>query len=155
MKYVFIIVFFSIILSGCGNSSSGNNQGDQKLELGLILRDAFTQESNSFVQGENIEFFLVATNNSSNTITLNFIDTQQYDFYISSSTNTEIWRWSADKVFGDALTELVIQAGDSIEISEIWDQSLPGGGTIAIGSYSAAGSLLDQSQEVQFGFTIQ
>lgn len=152
MNY-FLVLLLSLVLVSCGGSSDSDN--DQQLETKLILRDSFRQESDSFIQGENIEFLLTVTNNSSDPLTLNFLDGQQYDFYINSSIDTEVWRWSADKAFTQALTELVIQAGESIEISQVWNQTLAGGGVISIGNYFAFGSLLDQSPEAEFNFSIQ
>ena len=86
---------------------------------------------------------------------MNFSDGQQYDFYITSLSGTEVWRWSSDKAFIQALTQLVIPAQGSVVIKQTWDQTLFAGGNLAIGSYTAFGSLLERSPTAQFSFTIQ
>ena len=94
------------------------------------------------------------TNNSNEAVTLHFNSGQQYDFYITSTPDTEVWGWSGGKGFTQALTELVIPGGESVEVSKIWNQKLSGDKVISSGSYTAFGSFLDQSPEAQFGFTI-
>jgi len=148
------ILLFPLLLASCKQSE--NSEIDAlKLQTSLILRDEFSQESDDYVQGENIEFYISLTNITNNEVRLNFNDGQQYDFYISSSNNTEIWRWSDNKGFTLALTELVIPAGETIVVSEIWNQVIAGGDEIPIGSYTAYGSFLEQSPEAKFSFSIQ
>ena len=149
------ILLFSFLLVSCGGSSDSDDSNNSQLQVSLILRDIFDQESDSFIQGEEIELFLEITYNGSETVTLNFNSGQQYDFYILSSEETELWRWSDGKGFTQALTELVIPAGETFAVTEVWDQTLPGDEIIAIGSYTVFGSFLDQSPEAEFSFTIQ
>jgi hypothetical protein len=68
---------------------------------------------------------------------------------------TEIWRWSDERAFTQASTELVIQAGETVQVSALWDQSLIGGGIVSMGDYIAYGSLVEQSPEANYQFSIQ
>jgi len=152
-KYI-LIVCSSFLISGCYDSTNSELEA-LKLQSHLMLRDNFSQQADSFIQGESIEFFLTLTNTSNKEIRLNFNDGQQYDFYINSSPDTEVWRWSDDKGFTLALTNLTLQVGETAVVSQIWDQTLAGGDSIPTGSYVAYGSFLDQTLEAQFSFTIQ
>jgi len=98
---------------------------------------------------------LEITNNGSETVRLNFNSGQQFDFYILGPEEIELWRWSDDKAFTEALTELVLPAGGSFLVAEVWEQSLPEGGIMPIGSYTVFGSFLNQSPETEFNFRIQ
>ena len=151
MHKIIKILLLSIFIVSCRNSDSG----DTTLQVNLILRDTFSQESSSFIQGEAIEFFLTATNTTNKPITLTFGSAQQYDFYITSTLGTEVWRWSADKVFAAVITQLIIPAQSTVEATETWDQTLMAGGNIPIGNYTAFGSFKDQSPIAQFSFSVQ
>lgn len=126
-----------------------------ELDAQLLLKDRFEQNSNTFVQGEDITFFLSVTNNGTGDALLNFSNSQQFDFYIQSSSGTETWRWSEDKTFTTALTELPIAIGETVEISQVWDQTLSEGENIPVGNYTAFGSLLDYTSKVENDLTIQ
>ncbi len=148
------ILLFPLLLTSCKESEKSETE-ESILQTTFILRDVFNQESDSYVQGENIEFYLTLTNISNKEVRLIFGDSQQYDFYINSILNTEVWRWSDDKVFTTALTELVIQAEETIVINDVWDQTLAGGDGIPTGNYTAYGSFFEHTTEAKFDFTIQ
>jgi len=152
MKYLMVVLS---LLSGCGASSSNSSEASLQLEQNFNLKDTFSQQSNNFLQGENIELFLVLTNHSANAVTLTFSSGQQYDFYIKSSIDAEVWRWSENKVFTLDTTELTLRAGESVEVSEIWNQEFSGSDMAAVGSYSAFGLFLGQPETLQFDFIIQ
>lgn len=143
-----VLLLLPFILTGCEDE-------DSRLEVTLILRDKFAQESDSFTQGESIEFFLTVSNNSDNAVILNFSSGLQYDFYIKSSSNVEVWRWSDGKVFTQAQTEITVPAHDTVHVSETWNQELAGGENIAIGRYTASGSFPDKTARADFYFAIQ
>lgn len=157
VKLLFIVSLFSIF-SGCGGSGSAGNDiienGDQ-LQVNLVLQDSFEQEADTFLQGEEIKFILNVFNPTNEAITLNFNDTQQFDFVVTSSTGEEQWRWSSDKGFNQVLTTLTIAAQETIQISGVWDQLLSNDENIDVGSYTASGSLLDKSPVAEFDFLIQ
>lgn len=153
MKFIFGI-FCLVALIGCGGSSNSEPSNPQ-IEATLILIDTFSQESQNFSQGEDIEFLLTLTNSSTASVTLDFNSGQQYDFYINSPDGVNVWRWSDEGVFIQALTTLTIGAGESLEVRQVWNQVLPDGETISIGDYSAFGLLLGQSPSEAFNFSIQ
>lgn len=171
MNSVVKILAFSFLLSGClGSGGSGdaatansNNVRTSQLETEepgplettLVLRDKFGQTSDSFVQGEDIEFVLMVKNNTNEPITMHFNDGQQYDFYVLSSSDAEVWRWSARQGFIQVLTTLTVSPVAPIQASYVWNQGLIGGGALPIGDYTAVGSFLDQSPEARSSFTIQ
>jgi len=80
------ILFLLIIIPGCSNSD------DSPIQVNLVLRNTFSQESNSFIQGEAIGILLTTTNTTNEPITLNFTSSQQYDFCIETTSGAEVWR---------------------------------------------------------------
>ena len=152
-RYLLVVALLPFLLIGCGGSN--NDSQDPLLQTRLVLQDVFSQESNRFAQGETITLSLTLTNYSDEAVTLNFTSGQQYDFYVVSNQGAEIWRWSGDRAFTDALTELLVPGKESIEVEVIWDQTLLIEQQLPIGDYIAFGSFLDQSPVAEVGFTIQ
>ncbi len=126
-----------------------------QLEVQLVLKDRFGQQVSTFVQGEEISFILTLTNNGSGNALLNYSDSQQYDFYIESSSEIIIWRWSDGRGFTQALTELTIAAEETVEVSQVWDQKLSNDENIPAGIYTAIGSFLEHTSEATSDFAIQ
>jgi hypothetical protein len=149
MIRIYCVLILCTSLVGCGgNSSSTSNQqnSDSRLEVRLVLKDKFGQTSDLFTQSEDIEFSLTLTNTSSEPITLKFSSGHQFDFYVYSTNDEIVWRWSEGMAFITAESpEFEIPAGGSIDANMTWDQTLLGGGTIPVGSYSAAGAFVGLS----------
>ena len=158
MRKCFQTLLFLLFFSGI---TSCGDFGDAELQVNLILKDVFDQEANTFTQGESIEFLLTISNPSYKAVTLNFASSKQYDFIVTTPSGLEMWRWSDTTGFLHVNTELVIPAQETITVSVVWNQILfdgntyPDGDNIAIGSYTASGSLLDQSPIAEYDFTIQ
>jgi len=117
--------------------SSNNNGARLQLGRNFNIRDTFSQEPNNFIQSENIELFLVLTNHSADAVTLTFSNGQQYDFYIKSSIDIEVWRWSENKAF-------------TLDTTELIDSEMA-----SAGSYFVFGLFLDQPETLQFDLIIQ
>ena len=149
MRSFITALLSSLILSAC------TSQQTSPINSTLILRDIFSQESSSFVQGENIEFYLTATNSSESAVTVDFTSSQQYDFTVESTNGSKIWRRSDGKVFAPSLSSITFQPGESKIFSVTWNQILSNAHNIAIGSYVAKGSLLNNSSISEYNFEIQ
>ena len=158
MRKIICIILVSLV--GCSDPDTtadtdlATDPVSPPLTSTLILRDNFSQESNTYTQGESIEYSLSVANNTNSDIILNFGSSRQFDFYIQSA-GTELWRSSDGLFFTFALTSLTIPANSSVIINEVWDQSFSNGSNIPIGGYSAFGSLLNQSPTDQYDFNIQ
>lgn len=126
-----------------------------ELEVELVLKDQFNQATHLFLQGEPITFTMTITNNSSVDSMITFPTSQQFDFHITDLAGNDIWRWSDDLAFAYAFTDISILAGESIEITETWDQQLSDTTTIANGEYIVLGSLLEQSETATSNLTIE
>jgi len=153
-------LLLSLFLIACSNTTTTTTAADDDgdngpLTVKLSLRDNFEQESTGFMQGETIEFLLEVTNTTSDAITLSFTSGNQYEFTVNTLDGQTLWNSSADVAFIQAFTEVIIQAGDTHEVTETWDQSFLGGGGLTIGDYVAVGSMLDQSPAAEFAFSIQ
>lgn len=68
---------------------------------------------------DGIKMGLTIVNNSGQPITINHSSGQKYDFVLLDSERNALYRWSADKAFIAALTTTVIEAGATLEFTEL------------------------------------
>lgn len=69
-----------------------------------------------FAGSLNLE--LVIANNTKNAVTISHTSGQKYDFTLLDADKKEIYRWSAGRMFTEALAETVIQPGESVTFTE-------------------------------------
>jgi len=107
-----------LLLSGC------NNDVDNGLITSVNMRDKFNQTADTFTPGEDetINMTLSIKNDSTSEKTLNFSSGYQYDFVIKDEKQTEIWRWSTDRSFTQALTSILIGPSDIQTVTYTWNQ---------------------------------
>lgn len=92
--------------------------------------------------GSDVRLTLHITNTSDQPLELRFSSGQTHDFAVTDSTGRELWRWSADRLFTQALQTRVVGAGQSVNYEERWN---PGGAT---GELTAIGELTSSSHPV-------
>ena len=91
---------------------------------------------------------LTVTNPSAAPATIDFSSGQHCDFTVSdASTEAQLWRWSADMLFTQALSAETIPAHGTLVYSAQWKPPGPG-------SYVAAGSLVSRSHRADATATV-
>jgi hypothetical protein len=109
-------------------------------------------------QGEPVTLRLVLHNRSGAPQRLRFPSARSYDIRIAESSGREIWRWSQGRMFAQALTEVMGEAGGSHEYRVSWSQTTSEGGTAPPGLYEVEGWIPALGAEVRsrpLAFTIQ
>lgn len=84
---------------------------------------------------EAVAFTLQVTNTSSAPVTLTFPSGQSYDFQVMRG-DEEVWQWSTDQVFTQAVREMVVPPGQTLRYEAVWTP--PAG---ASGEYVVIGRL--------------
>lgn len=74
----------------------------------------------------DVRFLLQITNASERPVTATFSSGQSYDFTVRQQ-GRELWRWSAGTGFTQALREVTIAPGETLEFEERW--TAPAGAT--------------------------
>lgn len=106
----------------------------------LTLHDSSGVQTTDFVMGEPIRFDLEGLNRDAQPRTLQFSDSQIYDFYVFDAATHQVrWRWAADKDFLQAQTQLTFQANSSKLYSVSWNGVLADGTQLPVGTYQARG----------------
>ncbi len=94
------------------------------------------------MDGRNFQVFTVAAlNTGEESVKLQFSSGMQFDFVVVSG-DTEIWRWSHDKVAIMMLTERDIASDELAVHSVVWDGSDLEGAQVAPGEYEVFGEIL-------------
>ena len=105
---------------------------------GLRLR--LTSDRPTYRVGSPIMLTLTVTNPARAAITLQFSSSQHYDFEVRHAGQT-VWRWSASRMFAQALTSLTIGPGERRVFAESWNQQDNSGQTVPAGTYEAVATL--------------
>lgn len=92
---------------------------------------------------DTVEFSLQVTNTSLAPIDLEFASGQTHDFIVTRGTQ-EVWRWSADRMFTQALRTDRLAAGETRAFVESW--ATPPG---ASGEYSVRGILTTRTSPIE------
>jgi hypothetical protein len=123
-----VLLFF---LLGCGgNSGAAIDPADAAAEgkpaSGLVSSVEVE------VRGDSVQMVLHVTNPTDRPVVLEFSSGQRYDFAVRSGTGQDVWRWSADKSFLQALGSETIPAGGTVDYSEWWAAGNRTGSFVAI-----------------------
>jgi len=146
--YITMLIFsFSLLLSACDGDADFVGGEENVLQTEFYLQDNLNQETSNFLQGEILTLHLSLTNNGSKEITLEFPSSQQYDFYVKNSVDTEVWRWSANQLFAQGLTDIRIPAGNTVVFSENWNQRAFNGTLLPTGNYTVFAKVLGQEEQ--------
>lgn len=115
-------VFASLLtLVSCAGSSEVS--GDRRVVGGIGV--TFSVRPAQVEVGQAVRLTLRLTNNTGRSETLTSPTSQKYDFWITID-DREVWRWSEDKVFTQALTDEEIAPHASVAYAEPWTGSAPG-----------------------------
>jgi hypothetical protein len=68
---------------------------------------------------DSVRFSLQVTNASTAPVRLTFSSAQLFDFLVSQD-GREVWRWSADRAFAQALHELILAPGETRAFDAVW-----------------------------------
>jgi hypothetical protein len=71
----------------------------ERSDLILLL----TASKAVYAEGEPVELTLQVVNRGPRPVTLQFRDSQRYDFLIRNAQGQEVWRWSANQMFAHML----------------------------------------------------
>ena len=87
-----------------------------------------------------VTFVLALDNASGSDVSLTFNSSQVYDIVVTSN-DIEVWRWAADRGFGQVITDRTFPPGLTLLGRETWDWHDLTGAPVSPGLYRALGSL--------------
>jgi hypothetical protein len=131
-----------LFVLGCGgNRGAEIDPADSAAQNGQATAMASSVEVE--VRGDSVRMVLHVTNPTDQPVVLEFSSGQRYDFAVRTAGGADVWRWSADKSFMQALGSETIPPGGTVDYSESW---APGNRT---GSFVAIAELTSTSHRIQ------
>ncbi len=122
------------LITGCVLLGLGAQDSYFICERGMTqnpLRASVTTDKAEIAPGEAITFTLRVENASADTVTLEFVTSQRYDFVVRSATQDTVWRWGSERGFMQVLGEERLAPGGVIDYHERCDaQFAPGRYTV-------------------------
>lgn len=106
------------------------------------LELALSTDRAAYPLGAMVSLTLTVTNPTNAEVTLNFSSSQMYDFAVSSTGGSLVWRWGQGRSFLTVITTRTIPAGGSRTYTERWDQRNAGGLQVPTGVYVAIATLI-------------
>ncbi len=137
------IIPFLAALAFSPACSSRNHQDEASITAARVagpLRVTLAIDRQVYQRDMPVHLTITAFNTANSPITLTFPSGQSYDFTVRRDGN-EIWRWSHERFFTQAIREQTIDPGDSLTYTEIWEQVNNDGERVSPGKYEAAGTL--------------
>lgn len=95
------------------------------------------------IRRDSVRLVLHVTNPTNQPVVLEFSSGQRYDFAVRTAAGADVWRWSADKSFMQALGSETIPAGGTLDYVEVW---APGNRT---GSFVAVAELTSLNHRIR------
>lgn len=97
--------------------------------------------------GDSVAFVLAVTNATQAPLALEFRSGQSYDFAVADG-GREVWRWSAERMFTQALRGETLAPGQTLTWREVWrpDASLRGRSLTATARLTSASHPLERTQ---------
>ena len=118
------LIFVSIaIAAATACAGSAEVSGDRRVVGGVTM--TFTVKPARSDVGRAVRLAMRLTNNTGRAEKLTFTSGQQYDFWITED-GKEIWRWSDDRSFTQAIEERMLAPQDSLTLAESWTPERPG-----------------------------
>lgn len=89
-----------------------------------------------------VRFAIEVANDSRKRVELNFPDGRTHDFVVLNDAGSEVWRWSAGRLFTQGMQNRLLDSHDSVVYDERWSPPSPG-------RYTLVASLRSENYPVQ------
>ncbi|MFC0272017.1 BsuPI-related putative proteinase inhibitor [Metabacillus herbersteinensis] len=140
-----VILFSFLLLCGCGQSS----EKDQAEEVsGNLDKKEVHLTVDARENSENVEFVISLLNNTEEEKDFEFRSGQKYEIIVRDTTGKEVYRYSKDRMFTQALQYVKLAPGESREWKEIWNYQLDGK-RVDAGEYNVTVTLKGQAEGVK------
>ena len=84
--------------------------------------------------GAGVRFALHVTNTTDRRLELNFPSGQTHEFVVLDASGREVWRWSADRMFTQALQNRLVDSRETVTYEETWKPGEMRGTFTAVGT---------------------
>lgn len=132
-------VLLWLALATSGAAGGDENVAASDFETRLVLKNTAGKESSELRDRKPITFALTIRNRSNAARTLTLPSSQTHDCIVYSAKKQEVWRWSAGRLFTQAITELSLAPGESRSFTSTWNLTDRKGAPLPAGDYQVVG----------------
>lgn len=105
----------AVLASACATPQGGEDGAERSLTA-----DDLAMSLEAQVGDTAVHFRLHATNTSDAPVVLEFASGQRFDFIVRDAGGSEVWRWSEDRMFTQALGQESIPPGETVTFDGTW-----------------------------------
>jgi hypothetical protein len=109
------------------------------------LQVELSTDHETYNPGEDIQLTLTITNSGSAPAVFNFLTGQRYDF-AARQDDREVWRWSKNRAFTQALSSVTVGVGETLRFREAWTGVDNANQPVPPGTYTVVGWVTAQGQ---------
>lgn len=91
---------------------------------------------------DGVRFAFTVVNDGDRKLEVNFRDSRTHDVVVLDASGKEVWRWSAGRMFTQAMQNKVLRTDDALRYEESWDAP-------ARGKYTAVAMLASSNYPVE------
>jgi Intracellular proteinase inhibitor len=99
--------------------------------------------------GRDVHLAFHVTNATSKLLELRFDNGQTHDFSVLDSLGREVWRWSAGRMFTQALQAKALAAGQTLSFEDRWDAAERHGRFTAVATLASGNFPLERRIEFE------
>ncbi|HUH11550.1 MAG TPA: BsuPI-related putative proteinase inhibitor [Longimicrobiales bacterium] len=117
----FVALALALLLPACATpqGGEGEDEGDVDADSASVA-SALAISLEAQVREAGVHFRLHATNTSGAPLVLDFRSGQRFDFIVREANGGEVWRWSEDRMFTQALGQETLDAGETVTFEATW-----------------------------------
>jgi len=138
MKLIPVVVLVGVLAVNAGAAPSTV----ERTEGALLLSAGVSKPT--FVPGEAVGIRLTVRNTGASPQAVTFMSGQRFEFIVRRSRGDEVWRWSHDKAFTQAIETTQLRPQQALTFSEVWDQRDLQGRPVDPGTYEVVAVFLGQ-----------
>jgi hypothetical protein len=134
-----------VVCAVTAGATSCNTDGDigPTFVTDLVLRNSAGQVRQEFGNGEPITLELTVRNRTNTDVVVQFDSGHQFEFLVVDAGSSRVrWKWSSDKAFIQATTELLFEPGQTHTFTTVWNQVGDDKQLVGPGNYEARGALM-------------
>ncbi|WLR51540.1 BsuPI-related putative proteinase inhibitor [Bacillus tianshenii] len=125
MKKFLAVILTGILLAGCGQTAEDENppaedKPQDEAQAAEETLESLGASADIHQSGKAVMFDMELANNGSEDAELTYTSGQQYEIVVTNEENEEVYRYSKDQAFTEAIEEKTLQAGESMTWHEEW-----------------------------------
>jgi len=100
-----------------------------------------------FHEGEPVPISFQVENCGTEPVPVTYATSQRYEIVVEDDDGNEVWRWSRDKLFTQAISEEEFKSFTSVTYFQLWDKRDLEGKPVPFGRYTVTATLVGEPGE--------